>query len=804
MSLIASLNSSLTGLSVAQEGIEVSSSNIANVDTPGYIKQETTQESLVTAGIGQGAKITGIVANVDAQLLKSIHDQTGDVGMANSLSEFYTKAQSLFGQPGSGNGISDKIDNFFTSFQSLSENPETISLRVTAVNSAQTVASNISNLAQQLQQLRLDADRQIDLNVTQINALIDNLANTNSNISSYPEGTTGRISVLQDREINLRKLSEYLDISTTTDLRGILSVSTTSGVSLLEGPIKYKVLHTSAASTNDFINNLSMSPITAAAIQNDGRLSETSTVIATSGVGSEVQTNLTSGTIKGLLDMRDVEIPKLLAQLDNLASTFRDQVNAVHNDGVSFPPPSSLTGTRVVSSTDEFSFAGQVMIAVVNNDGTAASSPYSDETNFRPLTLDLSKLDGGNGTGRPSMQTIVDEINDYFGPVQNRAVVGNLRDIRLAAVSNNIADAGTAQFDLQLDNTSTKNATIVVNSATVIDPNDLTQTYAAATLPTPNTYTINPGDRERTNIPLTLNFSGDDNRASYTVRLNVTVTDEDGNVSTADIDYTIADNVTDIKNTKYSADAVTNVIATSNFIPAPSSTSYAHASIVDANGDLVATGQPGYLKITTTSGRNLGIAIDEMDSEETGLPSTTSADITHKGFSDYFELNNLYLSHNTVEGSAINLKVRPDIIANNGLLSRGALVLSNQPSDPTKALYSYELGSGNNTNLMAMAALNKSDVTFQAAGGIPLISTTFNGYSANIIGFVATTSLAKTNSKDAEAVGLQGLTDLLQKSSGVKTDQELGRIIELQNNFVASAKVISVIQELFKILQQVF
>jgi flagellar hook-associated protein 1 FlgK len=804
MTLSSALNTSLTGLNVAQEGISVSSNNIANVDTPGYIKQETKQESLITGGVGQGAKITGIVANVDAQLLKSIQAQTSESGMANALSEFYTKAQTLYGQPNSGNGLSDKIDKFFTSFQSLSENPETVSLRLTAVNSVKSLADNISNLARELQQLRLDSDRQIERDITQVNSLIDNLQNTNSNISQFPEGSTGRISVEQDRELNLRKLSEYIDISTTVDIKGILSVSTTSGVPLLEGPNKYQVDHTTASSINDFINNLSMTAIKAIALRGDGSLSDTATEISSSGVGSNVTTTLTGGTIKGLLDLRDVDLPRLIEQLDNLASSFRDAVNAVHNDGVSFPPPSSLTGTKTVSATDEFGFTGKVMIAVVNTDGTSIASPYSDETGFRPLTLDLSTLDSGNGAGRPTMQTIVDEINDYFGPVQTRATVGNLRDIRLAAVSDSISDAGTAQFDLQLDNTSTKSSTIVVNSATVIDPNDLTQTYNAATLPNPNTFTIAAGERGRTNIPLTLDFSGDNNRASYTVRLNVTITDADGNISTADIDYTIADNVTDIRNDKYSANAVSNVAGTGQFIASPSSISYAHASIVNEDGDPVSAGQEGFLKITTTSGRNFGIAIDEMDSQETGLPSTTTANITNKGFSAYFELNNLFVSHDTVAGSAINMEVRSDILANTGLLSRGALVLSSQPHDTSTALYTYELGSGNNKNLIAMASLNNSDITFAAAGGLPLTSTTFNGYSSDMIGFVATTSLSKSSSKDAEAIGLQGLSELLQKSSGVKTDDELGKIIELQNNFTASAKVIGIIQELFRILQQVF
>jgi flagellar hook-associated protein 1 FlgK len=809
MSLTSALHTSINALNVAQEGISISSNNVANVDTPGYIKQQTDQQAVVTGGIGQGAQITGIFAKVDGQLLKATQAQTSNLGFANSFSDLYTQAQQLFGQPDSANSLSNTLDSFFSAFQSLSNSPETASLRLSAVNQADSIANNLSDIARGLEQLRLDADRQIHTDVTAINSIIGRLQASNANITNFPENSQGRLGVIQARELDLRKLSEYVDISTVTDKDGILSVLTTGGAPLLEGAHKYSVQHVTASSINNFIDDLTMPAINVYAVQGDGSLNpDVSAQLATQGKGTGITTTLQSGAIKGLLQMRDVELPNMIAQLDNFANTFRNEVNEVHNGGASFPPQASFTGTRPVASTDEIGFSGKVMIAVVNSNGTSPSSPYEDETNLKPLTLDLSTLDSGDGAGRPTLQTIMDEINDYYGPVQNRAVVGNLRDIRLGAISDSISDAGTAQFDLELDNNSALGSTVVVNSVTVIDPNDLTQTYNPATLPSPNSYTINAGERQRTGIPITVDFSGDDNRASYTVRVNVSVTDSDGNVSTADVDYNVSDNVTGIKNNRYNAQAVSiPSVGTAQFLTAPTSTTYAHASIVNAQGLEVNPGEQGFLKIATSDGRNLGVVFNQMDSEETGLPSTATANITHKGFASYFELNNLFVRNpgGAVANSALNMAIRPDIAKDSTLLSRGELVLSNQPSDPTQAVYTYELGSGNNANAIRMAALNTKDVSFAKVGStVPATTTTFSGYSSDLISLVSTTAVNKSDQKDAEQLGLKGLDDLFQKSAGVNSDEELARIIELQNNFSASAKIISMVQELFRTLEQAF
>lgn len=797
------LRASVSSLNVAQQAISISSNNVANADTPGYVTQRMGQIAVVTGGVSQGVKVSSISADVDVQLLKAIQAQSSELGYSNALNDFFNAAQTLLGNPNEKSSISSKIDEFLSAFQILSGNPETASLRSNAVNSATSLANKLSDTAEELYKLQFSADTEINDAVTQVNSLIQSLYDTNTRIVGFQEGTSGRLEVQQNRDLLLRKLSEYVNISTNVDSDGILTVLTGSGVSLLESAGPYHVSHIPASSVDNFINNTSRPAITVAPIKEDGSLGLPVNLVS-SGVGANVTTSLSSGSIKGFLELRDVEIPKIIAQLDNLAAEIAKQANAITNDGSSFPPKESLTGTTTVTSTTSLGFSGEVRIAVLNSDGSPILSPYSDEYALRPLTLDLAKLDSGNGAGKPDIQTIIDEINYYYGAPQPRASVGNLQDITLAAVSNNITDGGTAQFDLQLDNISALDSTVVISSITVIDPIDSTQTYTAATLPSPNSYVINAGDRERTNIPFTVNFGGDDNRSSYTVRVRVQVTDAAGAVSVADIDYNVSDNVTNVKNDRYPPVAVANISGTSALNAAPSSQGYLTASIVDANGVAVANGAEGFLKLTTNSNFDYGVAVSELNSKEVGLPSTPSANVTNKGFGNYFGLNNLFVTNSTKAGSALNMKVRDDIIKNPSNIQIGSLILSNQPDDSTKASYTYELGSGDNSIVSRLASLGDIDVSFPSAGTLPSIKTTLSGYSSDIIGYTATISLRYQNIKQTEELGFEGLNQLLQKSSGVNVDNELAKIIELENNYRASAKIISIIQDLFRTLQQSF
>ncbi len=64
--------------------------------------------------------------------------------------------------------------------------------------------------------------------------------------------------------------------------------------------------------------------------------------------GVDITSQITSGNIGALINLRDNILPASQSQLDQLANQLSASLNAVHNQGTAVPPPSSLTGTATL------------------------------------------------------------------------------------------------------------------------------------------------------------------------------------------------------------------------------------------------------------------------------------------------------------------------------------------------------------------------------------------------------------------------------------------------------------------------
>jgi flagellar hook-associated protein 1 FlgK len=800
MTLVSALSSSVRGLESAQDSISLLANNIANANTEGYIRKKPLQESIVVGGIGQGARITGVSTNIDETLLTSIREQNAKVGESDALNRYMEKATNLFGQPNSGINFSEALDGFFSGYQALSDNPDLPSSKQNALSAAITLQNAVSSTATSLERLRLDADREIQNTVTQINSITGQLHETNINITQFRSGSEAESNVIQTQTDLIDQLSQLIDVSITRNNQGQVSVlERGTGVTILD-EARRQLSYTAAGAPETFINQESLAELTVFALDDEGQQTGLTATVIPANVSEDVTNLFSGGAMKGLFDVRDTEIPEILAQLDELAKSIASEVNAAYSSGSSFPPQTTLTGTTDLSTVTNIGFTGDVRIAVVNTDGTPPLSPYGDEQYYRPLTLDLDTLDSGAGAGRPTIQTIVDEINEYYGPPQNRAAIGNLRDIAIASRSTSIDAGGTFTFDIQLDSTAADDATFSVDAITVNNGAD------GLTSALPADFTVTAGERLRTGSAnaLTVDFNNGTG-GPYVITARVTVVGSDGIANTADITFEVDADSTEGLNQRFHAESVTQVSATgsASFLTAPSAARLAMASYVDVLGNDVDPGEAGFLKIVAV-GASGGLVVDDLDSQEVGLPTTANSEITNRGFAHYFGLNNLFVDNYGTKNSAANFAVRSDIASNPNNLVLGGLTLSNQPTDTSQASYSYELGSGNNSVARAVSAVDQQAVNFSSAGPASQINTTLNSYTSNLIGSVSTSGSVRRQNFEVEALGVEGLKTIFQDNVGVNIDNELAEIIEVENNYRAAAQVIGTVRAMFELLSSIF
>jgi flagellar hook-associated protein 1 len=907
MGLSIALNNALTGLNVNQQQLAILSQNIANANTAGYSKQVARQDAIYINGEGQGVQITEVTRRIDEFLAKAVQGQNSNVAMANTLNDFNTRIQLLMGTPGGNNSLDAYLNTFFNATQSLSQTPQNTTLQQTAVNTGVTLANQINSVATELQKLQFQADQDIAGAVKKVNDALKRMAELNTQITS--NSSLGRsVAELEDeRDDIIKEISQYINVTSFKQSNGLISLSTGGGITILDNSV-YEISYTPAATPNTFSSETPLSAMTIYRLDAKGNPASSPVTLLTSALPGDATSVFTTGSIAGLLEMREKDIPDILDQLDTLASQMRDEFNAIHNAGSGYPGANSLTGTRLLFAQQVNQWDGQARIAVLDSNGQPLASPYPDEPNgVTPLVLDLEKMDTGSGVGIPSVQGIINAINQYYGTPQNKAKLGNLNNIQLVSDSTTLPGVPAQfSFDFNLNNLSTGNANFYVTNVQVKDNNAVDITSVTSTIPVENldvgstyvtsagsnqvtvntatTHSLNNGQvvylsappggpydgipasalggyftisnvtatsfqitlasasasagatigvagqtatppyaaapaggdtRTRSNGLFTADLTANTSAPFYTVTASVAVDDGTGVIKTSNVTYRIENQQPNMLNRIFGGQTATG----SGSIVAPTSIApLARAMLVDENGNelpkingVYTNTQGGYLKIMAGASSS-SIAIDSLNSMELGNPTVSPAIAgSQRGFSHYFNLNDFFQSHDpvntgeTVKNSALNMRVEERMLSNPGLLALGQLSKSPNSINPLDPLnYTYQLNPGDNSIITRLALLSNANFNFAASGGLGTTVQTFRGYTGQIIGTAASNaSTASNNRKNADAL-LQGYEQNASAISGVNLDTELANTIIYQNAYSASARVITVANQLFDTLLESF
>lgn len=328
------------------------------------------------------------------------------------------------------------------------------------------------------------------------------------------------------------------------------------------------------------------------------------------------------------------------------------------------------------------------------------------------------------------------------------------------------------------------------------------------------TMTTTPGKTQRTgdNGSVSVDLTGFTASQFYTVQVDVMVDDGNGNLVASTVSYRVANNQADSLNSRYAATALTGA----GTLEAPTSTQpLVKAMLVNAKGQQAGPNEVGYLKLVAQNSvedptKSYSIAINDGTSKEQGNSLKKPPQPgTNRGFSHYFGLNDLFVANATkdgkVSGSALNMAVRADILANPNLVSTGSITQGLTSSElGARSNYTYERTSGDNTIAQKLADLGLSTQSFAAAGGLSSTKKTFNSYASEVLSFAASRATSMESAYSDSTTLLDSYQDKLSAGSGVNIDEEMANTIILQNAYSGSAQVIKAVQDMFDALLSVF
>jgi flagellar hook-associated protein 1 FlgK len=347
--LTSVLLAGLSGLRAAQTGVATVSQNIANANTPGYVRTEMTLAPRTQIGAGAGVEITGIKRAADQFLATANYIASASAGSASARADLLSRAQQNFGDPSSASSMFGMVDEYWSALTQLGVDPSSSLRRSDAVSALQATYSEIQRIGDSLQQLIGEADQRIGDAVSESQNLMNRIAELNNEIRLNKRTGTDTSSAENAQSALIDQLSELMDVRATLQPDGSTHVRTGGGA-LLVGVNAAKISYTpnpSSYATHGVI-----------------------TLNEELGSNTNLETSLTGGSIKGLLQARDTDLPGLAEALGGYAGALADALNAVHNENASSPAVSSMTGRQTgLLSTDALNFTGTATLAITDASG---------------------------------------------------------------------------------------------------------------------------------------------------------------------------------------------------------------------------------------------------------------------------------------------------------------------------------------------------------------------------------------------------------------------------------------------------
>jgi len=209
--LFSTFNVSKRGLNVAQTTIDVTSHNMANVNTDGYSRQRaeivTSNPSSIQPGqLGTGAQVRAIERVRDSFLDYQVRGESSVKGQADVRNQMLNQVEDIFNEP-SDTGISSLMGKFFDGFQELSKQSQNSNARTVVAQQTLALTDALNHASTKLDELKNNSQMLLKANVTDTNSMLNQINQLNKEIMSVKTAGQTPNDLMDSRDNLLDELS---------------------------------------------------------------------------------------------------------------------------------------------------------------------------------------------------------------------------------------------------------------------------------------------------------------------------------------------------------------------------------------------------------------------------------------------------------------------------------------------------------------------------------------------------------------------------------------------------------------------
>jgi flagellar hook-associated protein 1 FlgK len=400
MTLFSSLQIANNALIASQLGIQVAGNNIANANTPGYVRERLVLAPAPTQRyggllLGLGVDVEAVVQQTDRFLESRLRAAGSDVAESEAQEQAYVQLEALIGEL-SDTDLSTSLTSFFNSIHDVLNQPDSVSVRNLVVLQGRSLSDNVNRLDGRVREVRRDLDVQIADTAGQINSLTKAIAKLNSQITAVEGGGTSpsdAIGLRDSRSIALSELAKLIDIQAFEQ--------TTGDVTVFSGG-DYLVFQGTSRDVGVVQNSDRGQAISAI------HLVDTDAPIVSSG-----------GRLGGLTQARDGVLGGFIDRLDSFANTLIFEFNKIHAGGQGLSGLSTATSEFAVSNTQAaLDSAGLPFVAVNGGFQVLVRNEQTGVTTTRDIRVDLNGLDGD--TSLDDLAAQIDAIDGLSATINSR------------------------------------------------------------------------------------------------------------------------------------------------------------------------------------------------------------------------------------------------------------------------------------------------------------------------------------------------------------------------------------------------
>ncbi|MEP0356993.1 MAG: flagellar basal body rod C-terminal domain-containing protein [Paraglaciecola sp.] len=302
-----------SGVNASNKLLTTTGNNIANVNTDGYVREQTILSGQLLGGVGEST--TSRVLNTFAQ-----NQLRRDTTMQSEHETYYNKTavlDNLFASE--ANSISSSMSRFYSSLQTAADDPTSIAARQVVLGEAESMIGQIGVISDFLDAKQEEVNHEFESTIEVANSLIQSISQLNESIRSIqvsnPNDEPGAIKNQRDQAI--LQLAELVSIETRVDSDdGGVLVNLSSGESLVLQDGSFNVF----------------------TVSNDADLNYTSLQLTSDGneTSLQVQESDLGGTLGGLFRYRDEVLETSRRELGQIALALTDSLNTQNNLGMDY------------------------------------------------------------------------------------------------------------------------------------------------------------------------------------------------------------------------------------------------------------------------------------------------------------------------------------------------------------------------------------------------------------------------------------------------------------------------------------